>query len=379
MLPLLLSQGEEIRKMKNELKKSFAAISLIAAMALGCCGMVHAEEKYLEIKKEYKTFIKEEDGRSQFKDVYEKDGIIYLLKSIQIDEVEEIAPGDTIAYDSAPFVGNPEEYTPKNAIERNGKRYILKTTELTKVITEETTKYSEASILYKGVEYIDSLPEAAEVKVINEDLKQELKVRLPAVDYKTEGTYWDYNFTFPITVTGYDADSYMLGQIEISNHSPLIDHGDQFLDYLNLPAQYYKVTRIQWEGKPVGKEGEMIRKATAYGRKLVKDIRGIYGGEVTFPSVEATVYHGVYMEADAENETSQVIYRKQATATYERKGRIGFWNFLKWLLTNSVTLTILTILLLILLLLLTIALKKRKRKEKGAGKAGEEEKQDRIN
>lgn len=234
--------------MKNKHKKGFIAMFLIAPLVLGCAGIVHAEEMFIEIKKEYRTAIKEEDGRSQFKDVYEKDGIIYRLKSVQIDKVEEIAPCDIATYDSAPFVGSIEEYAPEETIERNGKKYTLKTSEITKVITEETTKYSEASILYKGVEYIDTLPEDAEVKVINEDLKQELKAKLPAVAYREQSTYWDYNFTFPITVTGYDADSYMLGQIEISNRSPLIDHGDQFLDYLNLPPQYYKITRIQWNG-----------------------------------------------------------------------------------------------------------------------------------
>lgn len=336
---------------------------IVVPLVLGCAGTAHADDNIIELKKEYKTSIKEEDGRSQFKDVYETDGIIYRLKSVQINNVEEIYPGDMITYDSKPFVGDPVEYAPKEAVEREGKKYTLKTSEITKVITEEITKYSEASILYNGVEYIDPLPEDAEVMVINEDLKQELRVKLPAVDYKEEGTYWNYNFTFPITVTGYDADSYMLGQIEISNQTPFIDHGEQFLDYLNLPSRYYKITRIQWEGKPVERGGEVIRKATAYGRKLVKDVRGIYGGEVTFPSVEANVYHGVYMEAGAQNQTSELIYQKQATATYERKGRTGFWNFLKWLLTNSVTVTILTILLLIMLILLIIAKKKQKIKK----------------
>ncbi|MDR1548665.1 MAG: hypothetical protein LBT06_08780 [Hungatella sp.] len=340
--------------MKNKHKKGFIAMFLAAPLVLGCAGIVHAEETFIEIKKEYRTAIKEEDGRSQFKDVYEKDGIIYRLKSVQIDKVEEIAPCDIATYDSAPFVGSIEEYAPEEAIERNGKKYTLKTSEITKVITEETTKYSEASILYKGVEYIDTLPEDAEVKVINEDLKQELKAKLPAVAYREQSTYWDYNFTFPITVTGYDADSYMLGQIEISNRSPLIDHGDQFLDYLNLPPQYYKITRIQWNGSPVEKEGEVIRRATAYGRKLVKDIWGTYGGEVTFPSIDANVFHGTYIEAGAENQTGQPIYRKQATAIYKRQGKIGFWNFLKWLLTNSVTLAILTILFIMLILLIII-------------------------
>lgn len=346
--------------MKNKTKNGFAVMFLIAPLVLGCAGIAHAEETFIKINKEYRTSMKEDDGRSQFKKVYKKDGIVYRLKSVQIDNVEEVYPGDIITFDTDPFVGDPKGYEPKVEVEKEGIKYTLKTSELLKVVTEETTKYSEATILYEGVEYIDSLPEEAQVKVINEDLKQELNVTLPAVDYKEESAYWDYNFTFPITVSGYDADSYMLGQTEISNRSPLIDHAILFLDYLHLPPQYYKISSIEWDGDPISKDGEMIRNATAHGRKFVKDIRGTYGGAVTFPSIEANVYHGTYIDAEAENQTEQIIYKKEVTGTYERDVRKGFWNFLKWLLANSVTLSILTI-LLIILFLLAVVKKVRKR------------------
>ena len=359
--------------MKNNIKKGFVAMFLVAPLVLGCAGIAHAEETLIEIKKEYRTSIKEEDGRSQFKESYEKDGIVYRLKSVQIDNVEEVFPGDIITYDSDPFVGDPERYEPKEEVEKEGKKYTLKNSELSTVVTEETTKYSETSILYEGVEYIDSLPEDAQVKVINEDLKQELNVRLPAVDYKEESTYWDYNFTFPITVSGYDADSYILGQIEISNRSPLIDHAKLFLSYLNLPSQYYEITSIEWEGDPVLTNGDMIRSAIAHGRKLVKDIRGTYGGDVTFPSVDANVFHGTYIDAEAENQTEQIIFKKEATATYERDGQKGFWDFLKWLLSNPITLAILLFLLLIAVILLILAKKSMKRKKNKIPEIEEEE------
>lgn len=334
--------------------------------------MAQAGEKEIEVKKEYRTSIKEEDGKTQFKEIYEKDGLKYRLKSVRIDNVEEIFPGDVITYDSDPFVGDPQKYEPKKSVERKGKKYTLKKSEIKEITTEETTKYSEASILYKGVEYIDSLPEDAEVNVVNEDLKQKLKVRLPAVNYKDEGTYWDYNFTFPVTVTGYDADSYMLGETEISSDSPLIDHAGQLLAYLNLPAEYYEVMSIEWSGEPVLKDGEMIRNATAHGRKLVKDVRGTYGGDVTYPSVKANVYHGDYIESEAENQTDQVIYKKNATATYELGG-MKFWDFLKWLLSNPIILAILLLLLLIATILIIIAIRSIKRKKNKKPKIEEEE------
>lgn len=316
----------------NKLKKGLIAISICAPLVLGCAGMAHAEEQSLIVNKEYRTPIKDEDGKLQFKDTLEKDGIHYRLKSITINDIEEIHPGDVFTYESIPFVGNPEKYAPVRSVEKEGKNYTLKSSEIKDITTSETTKYSESTIFYKGVEYIDTLPEVAEVKVTDEDLNQELEVSLPAVDYKEEGTYWDYNFTFPVTVTGYNLDSYMLGKTEIPNGSPLIDHGDEFLNYLKLPSKYYEITRIEWAGEPIQKNGDTIRNATAYGRKLVRDITGVYGGEVTYPSTQAKVYHGFYVEDDAENQTDQVIYRKEATATYEAEGKIGLWDYLKNLL-----------------------------------------------
>ena len=347
-------------------------MSVVAPLVLGCTGMAQAAEKVIEVKKEYRTSIKEEDGKSQFNDIYEKDGLKYRLKAVRIDNVEEIYPGDIITYDSPPFVGDSKEYEPKESVNKEGKNYILTKSEIKNVTTDEITKYSETSIFYKGVEYIDPLPEDAEVDVLNEDLDQKLKVRLPVVNYKEEGTYWDYNFTFPVTVTGYDAESYMLGQTEISGNTPLIDHADLLLAYLNLPSQYYEVTSIEWAGEPVLKNGEMTRNATARGRKLVKDVTGVYGGDVTFPAVKANVFHGVYIESEAENKTEQIIYKKEATATYEQIN-MGFWDFLKWLLSNPVIVAILLLLLLIVIILLILLIRSMKRKKKIKALIEEEE------
>jgi hypothetical protein len=349
--------------MKNRLKKGLVVISIVAPLVLGCAGMAQAAEKVIEVKKEYRTSIKDEDGKSQFDEFYEKDGLKYRLKAIRIDNIEEIYPGDIITYDSPPFVGDPKEYEPKESVNKEGKNYTLTKSELKSITTNEIKKYSETSIFYKGVEYIDPLPEDVEVDVENKDLDQKIKVRLPSINYKDEGTYWDYNFTFPVAVTGYDADSYMLGETEIPSNSPLIDHSEQLLSYLNLPSEYYEVTSIEWTGEPVYKDGDMIRNAIAHGRKLVKDIKGIYGGDVTFPSVRANVYHGVYIQSEAENQTFQIIYKKDATATYERVG-MGFWDFLKWLLSNPITVAILLLLLLIAVILIVLLKRSMKRKKK---------------
>lgn len=366
--------------MKHKLIKwLFAAALLATPLFFGGAAEAQAGET-LELTKIFITEDKEDDGSSQFKQVYERDGISYRLKSVTARLLEEVLPGDRIIYDSPPFVGNTEEYTPAEIVEREGKTYRLKTCELINVNTEETEEYSEASISYEGVEYIDSLPEAAKVRVTKDSLKQEIDITLPAVRYEEEETYWDYSFHFPITVTGYDADSYMLGQTEIPDNAPLIDYASEFLQYLKLPEAYYQITSIEWEGEPMSKEGKVVRKAVASGRKLVKDIQGTYGGQVKFPSAAAKKYHCEYVEENAENQSGKALYRKEATAIYEQeeKESINLWDFLKrlfkWLLTHLGALAALLILLFLLVILFILAPKWKQKQE--AEEPEEEEEED---
>lgn len=361
------------------LKKAFAVVLMAAPLVLGCHAMAQAGEE-IQLRKVYLTAQKDESGKSQFNEVYKKDGIIYRLKSVETQIVDELPPGEIITYDSPPFVGELEEkFKPEESVRRQEKVYKLLTSELEEVMTEEEQKYSEAPILYKGIEYIDTLPETAMVKVTNSELKQEMTVELPAVAYKELGTYWDYDFTFPLTVTECDADTYMLGQIEIPGNTPLIDYAAQFLDYLNLPSDYYEISTIEWTGQPFPKGGKLIREAEAYGRKLVKDIEATYGGEVTYPSVSAKQYHCVYIDSEAENQTDQIVYRKEATAVYEPENKkMNLWDFLKWLflwlLSHPGTLALLILLLLLVVLLLILKGKRKKSgKEKNEASSKEEE------
>nr|WP_314465444.1 hypothetical protein [uncultured Clostridium sp.] len=240
---------------------------------------------------------------------------------------------------------------PQKTVEEGGKKYRLTASEILDISLEEKTEYSESSILYKGVEYIDQMPEQAQVLVTDEDLNQEQTVELPAVSHVEEGNYWNYDFTFPITVSGYQEKSYLLGDTEIPNGVPLIDYAEAFLKYLNLPLDYYQITSIEWAGKPEELNGDLVRTAQARGRKLVKNIRGIYGGEVTFPAVQAKVYRGTYVEEGAENQTDHLIYKKIVTAVYERETREGFPEILKSILTKTIVLTGFLILLIVILIL----------------------------
>ncbi|MFW6680705.1 hypothetical protein ACOAOT_24070 [Lacrimispora sp. AGF001] len=270
-------------------------------------------------------------------------------ESIEIRK--DIRPGEVLTVDSPAFVGSSEDYAPLETIIKEGKKYYLTNSEILDIFTEEKTEYSESSILYEGVEYIDLMPETAWVQVITEDLKLKQTVELPVVSQVEERSYWDYNFTFPIEVSGYQEDTYLLGDREISNGAPLTDYTEEFLKYLNLPGDYYEITSIVWTGEPVERNGDMVRNAQARGKKLVKNIRAVYGGEVTVPSVQARIYRGNYEEDRTESQTDPLLYKDSEAAVYERQAWNGYRKIERYIITITITLTVLLLLLILILIL----------------------------
>ena len=271
-------------------------------------------------------------------------------ESIEISK--DIRAGDVLTVDSPVFVGSSKEYAPLETVIKEGKKYHLTNSEVLDIFTEEKTEYSETSILYEGVEYIDRMPETAWVQVINEDLKLKQTVELPVVSQVEERSYWDYDFTFPIEISGYQEDTYLLGDIEIPNGAPLTDYAVEFLKYLNLPEDYYQITSIVWAGEPVERNGNMVRNAQAQGKKLVKNIRALYGGEVTVPSVQAQIYRGIYEEDRTENQTDPLIYKNSEIAGYERQAWNGYRKIVRYIMTITITLAVLLLLLIFILVLI---------------------------
>ena len=268
---------------------------------------------------------------------------IEIRKSIRTDDV--------LTVESPAFVGSPKEYAPLKTVMKEGKKYHLTNSEILDIFTVEKTEYSESSILYEGVEYIDRMPETAWVQIINEDLKLKQTVELPVVSQVEECFYWDYDFTFPIEVSGCQEDTYLLGDREIPNGVPLIDYAEEFLKYLNLPGDFYQITSIVWTGEPVERNGDMVRNAQARGKKLVKNIRAVYGGEVTVPSVKAQIYRGIYEEDKPENQTDPLIYKNREIAAYERQAWNGYRKIVRYIITITITLTVLLLFLIVILIL----------------------------
>lgn len=68
---------------------------------------------------------------------------------------------------------------------------------------------------------------------------------------------WSDTFSFSVTVSGYGADSFYLGDMEIPGNADLADYGEKLLDLAGLSREYYRVDRVEWDGEPY-EDGEVI-------------------------------------------------------------------------------------------------------------------------
>lgn len=106
-------------------------------------------------------------------------------------------------------------------------------------------------------------------------------------------------------MSGYDAEVFQLGNAEIPKDAELSSYGTEFLEYLGLPEECYRVENVEWDGETYEKEGILCRDARAAGEKLVRNVEVRYGGQVKTPEVKGKQYIGLYEEIRREPESSQ--------------------------------------------------------------------------
>ena len=90
----------------------------------------------------------------------------------------------------------------------------------------------------------------------DEQTGQEYEREIPKLETEETSAQWTGGFQFLITVSGYDADVFQLGNAEIPKDAELSSYGTEFLEYLGLPEECYRVRRM-WNGagKPMKKKG----------------------------------------------------------------------------------------------------------------------------
>lgn len=264
----------------------------------------------------YQTYDEKDDAKKHLTSVTVGDAIYDVASVSEPKRVRKdtIAP-DHISYTSEVWNGDGEEQKPKDVIEENGKSYHLENLYKEESKSQERTEIKDATVKFTGVEDGISIPKEKTITFTDTDTKQEVTAKLPLKSDEVTNTYWDDNFQFNITVSGYNADSYMLGETEIPASANLIDYKDKFISVLALNPEKYEITSIEWNGNSYEEDGLVKRKAIGKGRKLVQDIEAVYEGEVTLPESVGYVWNAEYTEDIPEGK--DVVYTMAVNAEYK--------------------------------------------------------------
>ena len=199
-------------------------------------------------------------------------------RKLQVEETlsgEETSPAEkkreekkTLTYESPIFTGGGEEFLPEETRTEGEKEYRLVSTRIRNAKKTGEMTYAQVTIPY-DLEGDDTVPETADVPLIDEESGTEFERELSLVDVEEISREWSDTFSFSVTVSGYGADSFYLGDMEI----------------------------------PGNEDGEVIcRNAAAVGSKLVRNVKAKYGGQIRTPDLEGKQYIGIYEEVLPETE-----------------------------------------------------------------------------
>lgn len=219
-----------------------------------------------------------------------------------------------LIYESPVFTGDEERYRPKETMEKDGKVYKLVSTRVKAARKEGTLTFASAVIPY-SLEAGEEPPETAMITINEDNSGTTFDREVPLLEMKETGSIWVDDFSFSVTVTGYGADAFYLGETEIPGEAELSEIGPELLTYLELPADCYRVDTVEWEGEPYVEEGTLCRNAVAKGAKLVRNVEIKYGGQVRTPEIEGKQYVGIYQELVPETETTEPETTEETNGT----------------------------------------------------------------
>lgn len=361
----------------NMYPQLFTILGLTASLLLGSGHQALASNtnqpqmESLTKEIEFQTTDKDEDASKYFISSITENDKIFHIADISTEIVNtQTTEAEYAIYDSPAFIDETMVEKPKDTIERDGITYQLKSTEKISKRIEERIQHVEAEIEIKDLEWLDEVPRTREIDITDNSTGQLITAEMPLIKIKTDTEKWVDTFTFPITITDYDADYFMLGNSKVSKADSLLDYKDEFLDYLGLPSDKYKISSIEWNGEPYSKNGIEYRSATAYGQKLIHDVVAVYGGEATMPAADGMYYHCTYINPDKPGGS---LYTIKATATYtysvvDSSGNNFIENLMEWLKANPIAAfgigTVIIIGFILIILLILSNKKKKEEKEK---------------
>ena len=205
---------------------------------------------------------------------------------------------ETLTYESPIFTDGGEAFIPEETRLEGEKEYRLVSKRIRNAKKAGEITYAQVTIPY-DLEGDDTVPGTADVPLIDEESGTEFERELSLVDVEETSRSWSDTFSFSVTVSGYGADSFYLGDMEIPGDADLADYGEKLL---GLSREYYRVDRVEWDGEPYMDGEVMFRNATAGGSKLIRNVKAKYGGQIRTPDLEGKQYIGIYEEVLPETE-----------------------------------------------------------------------------
>lgn len=293
---------------------------LDATMATVDTSGVEAGAESFSQKVVYTTYLQDDDPMKYFPSELSINGEKYRLcetkTPIYIKKENNIPK--TLTYLSEVFTGDGEEHIPDTTIAGDdGYSYELISKEKKEQMVKERAEYKEAVVDYEAVEAGVVIPDEKNIEITDQDTHQTVNALMTIKNKDTLKSYWSNDFRFPITITGYEADTLLLGNSEIPKNAQLIDYANDFLEYLKLDPEAYKISSIDWQGEPYIQNGTMVRDAVGRGEKYVEDIRVTYGAVVQLPAIMGSIWECVYEQQLLAQE--QTIYTMACEVTYERE------------------------------------------------------------
>ena len=224
---------------------------------------------------------------------------LHTEETTSVNETEEDKA--VLTYESPIFTDGGERFVPEETKIENGMEYRLVSKRIRNAKKAGGMTYAQVTIPY-DLEGNDTVPVTADVPLIDEESGTEFERELSLINVEEISRSWSDTFSFPVTVSGYGADSFYLGDMEISGDADLSDYGEKLLELAGLSKEYYQVDRVTWDGEAYMEGEVMHRNATAGGSKLIRKVKAKYGGQIRTPDLEGKQYIGIYEEVLPETE-----------------------------------------------------------------------------
>ncbi len=211
-----------------------------------------------------------------------------------------------------------EDAVPAETYLWGDQKYQMKSYQIVTVTLPEIVKYAQETILYEGVEQAVEIPGQAEVQLQDEETGRSASAWLPLENTVQSNGRWQDDFSFPVTVWGYDAGSFVLGgeTVPVVEEHPFAGRETALLELIGVDPAYYQIDSAEWSGMPqTGEDGLTYRQATAVGRKYVTDVEAVYGGRALIPQQPGMAYETVYvMPEETEPEMTEAEPTVEMTA-----------------------------------------------------------------